>query len=131
MSEISVMIMGIRTWQSIKLLILHTSPSHQIQEETWTWGVEYIVDCADVLVFGSICHKQLGSLFYFTGTTEQGTSGAAGISETAELSKCEQQWCTGGRGLSRDQMFQIAVTETQANPHLMIPGVVLCFNCTK
>jgi len=46
---------------------------------------------ADVLVVGSTCHKQLGRLFYFTGTTEQGTSGAAGISETAEFSKCEQQ----------------------------------------
>jgi len=52
--------------------------------------VEYIVDCADMVV-GSTCHIQLERVFYFTGTTKQGTSGAAELRETAEFSKREQQ----------------------------------------
>jgi len=49
------------------------------------------VDSADMLVVGSTCHTEPERLFYFTGTTEQGTSGAAEMRETAEFSKSEQQ----------------------------------------
>jgi hypothetical protein len=37
------------------------------------------------------CPHTAGEAFYFTGTTEQGTSGAAEMRETAELSNSEQQ----------------------------------------
>jgi len=42
-----------------------------------------------MLVVGYTCHIQLERLFYFTGTIEQGTSGAAEMRETAEFSKSE------------------------------------------
>lgn len=105
-SKISVTNMGIRTWQGIKCLMFHTSHSHQTQQEAWTWGVEYIVDCADMLLVGSTCHIHLERLFYFTGTIEQGASGAAEMRETDAFSKREQQWCTDGQGPSRDHILQ-------------------------
>jgi hypothetical protein len=60
--------------------MFHTSHSHQIQDAL-TGGVENIADCADMLLVGSACRIQLERLFYFTGTTEQGTSGEAEIAE--------------------------------------------------
>jgi hypothetical protein len=77
------------------------------------------MDCADVLVGGSTCHIQLERLFCFTGTTEQGTSGAAEIREllssaNASSSDVLKDWALQEIKFSKS-------SKTQANPHLMIP----------